>query len=238
MDFKTRFQPFDASLKKTKRKAGQSMTFVEWVQYIIRAHTTDFPDGFSVEVRMVKEIGANVVVVMRVIDLATGAFMDGTGMAPVDKDKDNWGGAMPEAESQALRRAFAKWGMGLEMYLDEDETAQALTTVEPPKPAPSEQQVQTMKTLMWVLDEAKAVEDPIGKQATLIQNSARGYVRKQGNFAPTYEKLIPQVRKAMVDAGILPVTDIQFANALDALDMEPTNAAAQALIEQEQEDGN
>lgn len=233
MDFKTRFQPFDASLKKTKKKAGQSMTFVEWVQYIIRAHTTDFPEGFSVEVRMVKEVGSNVVVVMRVIDAATGMFMDATGMAPTDKDKDNWGGAMAEAESQALRRAFAKWGMGLEMYLDEDETAAALDSMEPKPEPPTEQQMLRMKGLGMVLDELIESGD---ERAEKMKAGARAYVKKHGSTAETYDRLIPQLKKHMIESGFLPPAPENFEKIVEALDLEPTNAAAQYLINEQEKD--
>ena len=130
--FNRLFEPFDPSLKKTKRQGGQSITFVEWTSYIARAWN-EFPEGFSTEIRKVAGCGTiwtdddgevvddrQVVVVVRVTDNATGIYQEATGAAPASKDKSTWGGALPEAESQALRRAFAKFGLGLEMYLDDD----------------------------------------------------------------------------------------------------------------------
>lgn len=118
------FIPFDDDKKKTKRIKGQEITFVEWVQYIIRAHK-DFTGGFSTEVRDITEIasgdGAHIIMTVRVTDIASGMYHESTGMAPATKDKATWGGAAAEAESQALRRAFAHFGLGLEMYLDDDE---------------------------------------------------------------------------------------------------------------------
>lgn len=130
------FEPFDDNLKETKRQGGQTITFVGWPAYIDRAHKT-FEQGFSYEIRSVTTIGSlykahdddgeeievddrQIVVVARVTDKQSGCYQEATGAAPVAKTKQVWGGALPEAESQALRRAFAKWGLGLEMYLDDD----------------------------------------------------------------------------------------------------------------------
>lgn len=129
--FRRLFEPFKDELKKTKKQGGRSITFVEWVQYIIRAHQ-EFSQGFHTEVRSITEIArgatdddgnplASIILVVRVTCIATGMYHEATGMAPATKDKATWGGAAAEAESQALRRAFAHFGLGLEMYLDDDE---------------------------------------------------------------------------------------------------------------------
>lgn len=140
--FALRFHPFPDESKKTKSVGGRSdITFVEWHKYIVRGWLADFPEGFSTEITKVVEIGGvnelmfgrkgakemtlvddrQLLLVIRVIDLATGTYQEGTGVAPISKDKSNYGGAAAEAESQGLRRAFAKFGVGLEMYLDDDE---------------------------------------------------------------------------------------------------------------------
>jgi len=130
--FERNFEPFADKHKKTKRQGGSEITFVEWTRYIIRAYET-FAEGFSTRVTNIETIGGvfeqdgkvvddrQVVVVVEVEDMETGAVHQATGAAPVSKTKEVWGGAMAEAESQALRRAFAKFGLGLDMYFDEDE---------------------------------------------------------------------------------------------------------------------
>lgn len=163
--FAKRFKPFSDKVKKTKSVGGRSdITFVEWSQYLIRGWLHDFPLGFSTEITKVIEVGGvhellvgrkdakkmtlvddrQLLLVIRVCDLSTGTFQEGTGVAPIAKDKSNYGGAAAEAESQGLRRAFAKFGVGLEMYLDDDEFEAVSSQFEPDgDPEPDEVVTQT-----------------------------------------------------------------------------------------------
>ncbi len=179
------YRPFDEKLKQTKRQGGATITFVPWPNYIGRAWQ-DFTEGFSTEVRSVHTVGAlykatneetgepeeiddrQVVVVVRITDRYSGIYHEATGAAPASKDKATWGGAMPEAESQALRRAFAKFGLGLEMYLNDDEF-EAFASEPEPEPeeeddslgaAITESQVARLRGLGVVLAE-HGLEDEI-----------------------------------------------------------------------------
>ncbi|HSG28962.1 MAG TPA: Rad52/Rad22 family DNA repair protein, partial [Candidatus Krumholzibacterium sp.] len=115
--FETLFEPFSPSVKQTKTQGGQSITFVSWIHYVVRAWA-QFPEGYSKDVR-VSEVGGQLIVTVRITDRKSGCYQEALGAAPADKK--SWGGAMAEAESQAFRRAMANWGMGLEMYMDDDE---------------------------------------------------------------------------------------------------------------------
>ena len=120
------FEPFPDELKSEKKQGGQDITFVEWHEYVIRAHRT-FPQGYSKAVEVTTAEGydkkgapvATLIVKVRITDEETGAYQEALGSA--DAGKTSWGGAVAEAESQAMRRAFANWGLGLEMYLDDDQ---------------------------------------------------------------------------------------------------------------------
>jgi len=152
-------KPFADEVKATKKIQGNEHTFVEWYHYIARGWR-EFPEGFSSEIRSVTEIGKvwgedegdmvskvrddrQLLMVVRVTDMQTGIYHEATGTAPIRKEKAMFGGAAAEAESQALRRAFAKFGMGLEMYMDEEDKEQAGII----KPATPEQ-VARMKQLV------------------------------------------------------------------------------------------
>lgn len=115
--FNVLFKPFSDKVKQTKKQAGQEITFVSWIHYVVRAWH-QFPQGYSKDVR-VNEVGGQLVVTVRITDRASGCYQEALGAAPADKT--SWGGAMAEAESQAFRRAMANFGLGLEMYMDEDE---------------------------------------------------------------------------------------------------------------------
>jgi hypothetical protein len=123
--FRTLFKPFSDHAKQSKRQGGSNITFVPWYTYVTRAHV-EFPEGYSKEVRYVEQInGLNkdgeathtLIVCVRITDNSTEEHHEALGSA--DAGKQSWGGAVAEAESQAMRRAFANFGLGLEMYMEE-----------------------------------------------------------------------------------------------------------------------
>lgn len=129
--FNRLFEPFEDALKKTKDVAGRKITFVPWPHYVARAHK-EFPEGYSKQIICVKQVDGiaekkdgtrfdtkTLIVGVRITDHQTGTYQEGLGSA--DAGKLAWGGAMAEAESQATRRAFANFGLGLEMYLNDPE---------------------------------------------------------------------------------------------------------------------
>lgn len=165
--YKALFVAFPDEVKSTQRMGGKgTITFVEWYHYIARAWV-DFPEGFSTEVRNIYATGGVVqkldkegkriedryvddrqlIMVMRVTDNATGIYHEGTGSAPLSKPKSNFGGCNAEAEAQALKRAFAKFGLGLEMYMDAEDVEQADPDAEP-RTEPTAEQLQRMKQLV------------------------------------------------------------------------------------------
>lgn len=228
--FKQRFEPFPDELKKEKDGFG---TFVEWTQYIVRGYR-DFPQGFSTRVVSITQIGGvwlgdvynkktkqyeeqkiddrQVVVVMEVTDRATGITHQATGAAPVSKRKEVWGGAMAEAESQALRRAFAKHGMGLEMYFDDDEfyaIKEELSCYEDPEDPEEyeddgpeatgnpmrDDQVRSLRGLAIVASEHD-------KDSWMDQ--ARNRIREAEDQEEEADRCIEKIRDAMIAKGFLP----------------------------------
>ncbi len=142
--FEKLFIPFPDDVKTTTPmgKKGE-ITYVEWYHHIARAWR-DFPQGFSTQITKVFEFGGHLVMVIRVTNEATGCYQEASGSAKVDKEKSNYGGATAEAESQALRRAFAKHGLGLEMYMDDEDRHQV------EKPARKDQ-IERMKYLIGLI---------------------------------------------------------------------------------------
>jgi recombination DNA repair RAD52 pathway protein len=158
--YKVLFEPFPDAVKSQQSMGGKGkITFVEWYHYISRAWR-EFPEGFSTEIRNVYAVGnsnpetAQLIMVVRVTDAATGLHQEGSGSAPLTKPKKNYGGCNAEAEAQALKRAFAKFGLGLEMYMDEEDKAQADPDAEPIT-EPTIEQIQRMKQLVQLCQEAE-----------------------------------------------------------------------------------
>jgi len=124
--FRELLVPFDDSLKKTKKAGSQgSITYVDWVSYVVRGHAA-FPEGYSKTVTPY-EVGGQLLARVRITCNATSAYQEALGAAPAEKT--SWGGAMAEAESQAFRRAMANWGLGLEMYMSDEDFQNALGVV-------------------------------------------------------------------------------------------------------------
>lgn len=114
-------KPFDPQLVTQRKQGGQVLDYVEWYHYVLRAKA-EWPSGFSSDIKMLQTEGDYLYVVVEVTNNDTGEVHSQLGLAQVDKSKvTGFGGAGPEAYSQALRRAFAMHGIGLELYLSDPE---------------------------------------------------------------------------------------------------------------------
>lgn len=204
--FRKLFEPFADSMKATKKIKGQQITFVEWYHYITRAWDT-FPEGFHTRIVSVNEIGKvwgskdekggekvtddrQLLLVVEVEDHLSGIKHQATGTAPVRKDKAMYGGAAAEAESQALRRAFAKFGLGLEMYMDEEEKEERTT------PA-SKAQINRMRQLVSLIPEDKTY-DPLREVLETEREAVSQALDKEFRTGLAIEIL----ERAMLEAGL------------------------------------
>jgi hypothetical protein len=107
-------KPIPARLLKAKTVGGQKIRYLPW-------HTAVkfldlYAPGWSYEVRHVTGIGNKLVIVSRVsIPCAEGVvYREATGQE--DEDVDRFGDPSSNAESMSLRRAAAKFGLGLYLY--------------------------------------------------------------------------------------------------------------------------
>lgn len=183
--YKTLFVPFPDEVKSEQSmgKKGR-ITFVEWYHYIARAWK-EFPEGFTKEVTKLAVSGDYLLCVVRITDKATGLYMESTGSAPVSKGSENFGGAAAESEHQATKRAFAHFGLGLEMYMDEEDKAQADPDAETPT-KPTGAQLDRIKQLISL-----APEDNEKLQGMISQSreDVKKAVDKQFRAALTIEML-------------------------------------------------
>lgn len=107
-------KPIPARLLRTKTVGGQKIRYLPW-------HTAVkfldlYAPGWSYEVRHVTGIGGKLVIVSRVsIPCTEGVvYREATGLE--DEDVDRFGDPSSNAESMSLRRAAAKFGLGLYLY--------------------------------------------------------------------------------------------------------------------------
>jgi hypothetical protein len=107
-------KPIPDRLLKNKTVGGQKIRFIPW-------HTAVkfldlYAPGWSYEIRMVTGIKDRVIVVARIsIPCAEGIiYRDATGQE--EADVGSYGDPSSNAESMSLRRAAAKFGLGLYLY--------------------------------------------------------------------------------------------------------------------------
>lgn len=101
---------------KSKSKGGNKITFISW--YIAVRYLDFFAPGWCSEVRSVNWIQERIVITVRLsIPTAEGwIFREATGTEEDDTDGKMYGTPADHAESSALRRAAAKFGLGLYLY--------------------------------------------------------------------------------------------------------------------------
>lgn len=111
-------QPVAARHLKTKRKGGATLSYIPWYHAI--RYLDLYAPGWSSEVRSVvwSNEGRVIVVVRIQIPCAEGyAWREATGTEEEpDDDEKMYGNVAANAEAMALKRAAAKFGLGLSLY--------------------------------------------------------------------------------------------------------------------------
>ncbi|MFN0118873.1 MAG: Rad52/Rad22 family DNA repair protein [Blastocatellia bacterium] len=99
---------------KTRKQGKNTLTYLPWYQAV--RYLDKYAAGWSYEVRDIKTLGENCVVIVRVlIPCAEGViWREATGIEPLTVI--GYGDPASNAESMALRRAAAKFGLGLYLY--------------------------------------------------------------------------------------------------------------------------
>jgi hypothetical protein len=107
-------KPIVARHLKTRRQGGNEITYIEWhtaVKYLDL-----FAPGWTYAVKNVALVG-NLVTVIASISIPCGEGVvtrEATGCE--DSDSKGYGDACSNAEAMALKRAAAKFGLGLHLY--------------------------------------------------------------------------------------------------------------------------
>ncbi len=108
-------KPIPERLLEAKRIQGQQITYCPWyrVQKIFEHYTGGL---WEYEVREKTLTASHIMLTVRItIHAAEGAFFrEGTGIEHLDVE--SFGDPQSNAESQAFRRACARWGLGLHLY--------------------------------------------------------------------------------------------------------------------------
>jgi Rad52/22 family double-strand break repair protein len=107
-------QPVNPKRLKTRMQGGKQITYLPWYQAV--KYLDHFASGWSYEVRSVTTVGDAVAITVRIsIPCIEGiVWREATGIEPL-KVK-GYGDPTSNAESMALRRAAAKFGLCLNLY--------------------------------------------------------------------------------------------------------------------------
>ncbi len=99
---------------KTRRQGGKELTYIAW--HDACKYLDLYAPGWFYEIMSLQQVANKIVIVVRLtIPTAEGlVYREATGHE--DEDTDSYGDPFSNSESQALRRAAAKFGLGQHLY--------------------------------------------------------------------------------------------------------------------------
>ena len=99
---------------RSRKQGGKDIKFISWHDAI--KYLDHYAPGWNYEIRNIQNIAGKLILTVRLsIPCAEGVvFREATGQE--DEDRENYGDSSSNAESMALRRASAKFGLGLYLY--------------------------------------------------------------------------------------------------------------------------
>lgn len=99
---------------RTRKQGGKELTYIAWHDAV--KYLDHYAPGWCYEVRRIDSIGGKIILTIRLsIPALEGViYREATGQE--DETLDSYGDSSSNAESMALRRAAAKFGLGLWLY--------------------------------------------------------------------------------------------------------------------------
>ena len=108
-------KPVNPQRLKQRQQGGRTLDYLPWYQ--AARYLDNYAPGWRYEIRSVNQIGNNLVMVARIIiPCAEGEVWREASALEVIEDPKRYGDAATNAESAALRRAAAKFGLALHLY--------------------------------------------------------------------------------------------------------------------------
>ncbi len=99
---------------RKRRQGGKEILYLAWHDAI--KYLDHYAPGWCYEIRSIDSIGGKLILTIRlsIPSLEGIVFREATGQE--DEELESYGNASSNAESMALRRAAAKFGLGLALY--------------------------------------------------------------------------------------------------------------------------
>jgi hypothetical protein len=108
-------KPVNPQRLKQRQQGGRTLDYLPWYQAV--RYLDNYAPGWRYEIRSVGQIGDNLVMTVRVIiPCLEGEVWREASALEVIEDPKRYGDAATNAESAALRRAAAKFGLCLYLY--------------------------------------------------------------------------------------------------------------------------
>lgn len=99
---------------RTRKQGGKELTYISWYDAI--KYMDHYAPGWNYEIRNMQSVAGKLIITVRVlIPCEEGLiFREATGQE--EEEHNSYGDSSSNAESMALRRCFAKFGLGLYLY--------------------------------------------------------------------------------------------------------------------------
>jgi len=107
-------KPIAQKHQRKRRQGGKEITYLAWHDAV--KYLDHFAPGWCYEIRAIDSVAGKLIMTVRLtIQCAEGTvYREATGQE--DETLDSYGDSSSNAESMALRRASAKFGLGLALY--------------------------------------------------------------------------------------------------------------------------
>ncbi len=107
-------KPIAQKHQRKRRQGGKEITYLAWHDAV--KYLDHFAPGWCYEIRAIDSVAGKLIMTVRLtIQCLEGAvYREATGQE--DETLDSYGDSSSNAESMALRRASAKFGLGLALY--------------------------------------------------------------------------------------------------------------------------
>jgi hypothetical protein len=99
---------------RTRKQGGKELTYISWYDAV--KYLDHYAPGWNYEVRRLDSIAGKLILTIRlsIPSLEGIVFREATGQE--EEETTSYGDSSSNAESMALRRAAAKFGLGLYLY--------------------------------------------------------------------------------------------------------------------------
>lgn len=99
---------------RTRRQSGKEIRYIAWHDAV--KYLDHYAPGWNYEVRSMQSIGGKLIITIRLSIPCLEGLVHREATGQEDEEKDSYGDSSSNAESMALRRAAAKFGLGLYLY--------------------------------------------------------------------------------------------------------------------------